>query len=194
MLPIPTDRTEPMSLVTPGVVISTLALFFTVGSFWWIQVRRGRIRTYAPQSYAGAFLNDQVRLVLPLVLHNTGPAPITILDFRLRVDRPGENLPLYMSWHATQPELEPAPANGGRKMPSPMPIEGRRTVERFIEFAQREATLPIEQGPYPVTVEARLGHRPVWRQLASFPLHTQLVPEKNRHAWISRTNDPDWSP
>lgn len=182
-----------MSLSTPGVVISTLALIFTVGSFWWIQVRRGRIRTYAPQSYAGAFPNDQVRLVIPLTLHNTGPAPITILDFRLRIDKPDEES-LYLSWHATQPGLEPAPSNGGRKMPSPLPIEGRRTVDNFIEFARKDVMLEIKEGPYPVTVEVKFGHRKTWRKLASFLLHTQLIPENSKHPWIPRTNDPEWSP
>ncbi|HEX8933671.1 MAG TPA: hypothetical protein VF788_05675 [Pseudonocardiaceae bacterium] len=63
--------------------MAILALF-TVGSFWWIQTRRGRLQTFPPLSSAGAFTEQDVIVSLDLVLHNTGPAPIAVLDFRLR--------------------------------------------------------------------------------------------------------------
>jgi hypothetical protein len=32
----------------PGIIVSVLALLFTVASFWWIQVRRGRLLSWLP--------------------------------------------------------------------------------------------------------------------------------------------------
>lgn len=209
---------DPATWLTPSLVISTLALIFTIASFWWIQVRRGRLRSYPPRSYAGSFLNG-LRLSLPLVLYNSGPAPLVVLDFRLRIDRtrkqraqartrtevntvgaqseqPTEEprLPFYMSWHAIQPKLKPAKVDEGRVMPSPFPVEGRRAVERFIEFARGlPYPLPLD-GPYRATVEVQLAHRRQWRRLVSFPLHAELVDRDTRARYIPRTNDPDWKP
>ncbi len=50
------------------MVVAILALLFTVGSFWWIQARRGRLQTFPPLSYAGAFTEQEVIVSLPLVL------------------------------------------------------------------------------------------------------------------------------
>jgi len=192
-------------LVTPALVVSVLALLFTVLSFWWIQARRGRLETFAPHSYAGSFSLDDLLLSLPMVPHNTGPAPIVVLDFRLRIDKTDEQaalaqgederalLPFYMSWRAIQPKLEPAPPGGGRVMPSPIPLEGRRAVERFIEFSRRSPALLPLNGPYTATVEVKLAHRPSWRPIVRFPLHTELH-GGDPAAYIPRTNDPAWEP
>lgn len=200
------------SWLTPALIVSVLALLFTVFSFWWIQARRGRLQTFPPHSYAGAFAEQDLMLSLPLVLHNTGPAPIVVLDFRLRIDKTERQfewarvdgqaderalLPFYMSWRAVQGQLEPAGALGGerhgeRHMPSPFPVDGRRAVERFIEFGSKSPALVPLNGPYTATVEIRLAHRPSWRPLLTFPLHTQLVEEDGPALFIPRSNDPAW--
>lgn len=33
-----------MKVMTPAIVISLCALLFTIGSFWWINLRPGRLR------------------------------------------------------------------------------------------------------------------------------------------------------
>jgi len=48
-----------------AVVISILALLFTLGSFWWLNARRGSLEAATPQSYAFV---DGFRLRLPLAL------------------------------------------------------------------------------------------------------------------------------
>lgn len=203
--------------VQPSLVVSVLALVFTIASFWWIQVRRGRLRSYPPTSYAGAFPGTDVRLVLPLVLYNPAPAPITILAFRMRIDPHvcricgrghDPTVPATLSWQAVQGQLEPAGArnevrHGTRVLPSAFPIEGRRAVERFIEFARKDQRLRLADGPYPATVEVLLAHRRLWRWLArrggwrrlvEFELHTELVEKDGRDRWLVRTNDPEWQP
>lgn len=198
----------PISWLTPALVVSILALLFTVGSFWWIQARRGRLKSFPPLSYAGVFTERDLVLSLPLVLHNTGPAPIVVLDFRLRIDKteqqfewtqddgqPDERalLPFYMSWRSVQGQLEPAGSRGGeRHMPSPFPVEGRRAVERFIEFGRRSPALLPLNGPYTATVEVKLAHRSAWSLLLSFPLHTELAEGDGRVRYLVRSNDPAW--
>jgi hypothetical protein len=58
--------------------VAALALLFTVGSFWWIHARRGRLRCYTSHVYSGAYAAGKLVLVLPLVLHNPAPAPLVV--------------------------------------------------------------------------------------------------------------------
>ena len=184
--------------LTPALIVSILALLFTIASFWWIQVRRSRLRSYPPLSYAGALTRKGLMLNLPLVLYNTGPAPIVILDFRLRIvstsDEESLDFPLLLSWYAIQPRLEPAPVGGGRVMPSPIALNGRQAVERFIEFGRRSAPSDLVNGPYNVTVEVRLAHKGAsWSRLVQFDLHTELAKANARNAYLQHTNDPEWT-
>lgn len=190
--------------VSGSVFVSILALGFTVGSFYWIQVRRGRLRSYKPRTYAG-FYGQQMHLVLPLVLHNTGPAPIVATDFRLILDvgigpadrqQDGFRLPIMMPWSAIQASIHPGKElgpSGGRVHPSPIPVEGRRAVEHFIEFAAGGKKLDLAAGPYSARIEVLLGHTDRWRELVTFPLHTQLATDDTSARFITRTNDPTWS-
>jgi hypothetical protein len=172
------------------------------------------LQAFPPLSYAAALDEQDVILLLPLVLHNTGATPIIVLDFRLRIDKTEQQLestrnanqanerplpPLYLSWRAIQTQLEPAgemrgERHGERHTPSPFPVDGRRAVERFIEFGRRQPVMVPLNGPYTAIVEVRLAHRQDWRPLLSFVLHTELVEEDSRSRYLTRSNDPNWEP
>lgn len=184
-----------------GLLIATLALTFTIASFWWIQVRRGRIIIYPPSTYAGSFTSHKLVVVLPLVLYNTGPAPQVVLGLRMRI---GENrlehgsdesgLPATIYWHATISRLyNPEDGKGSRVYASPFPVDGRKAAERFVEFQWNPPRTTLEHGPYDVIVEVRTAHRPGWRRAVAFQLNTQLS-DSDRGAMLVRPNDPDWSP
>jgi hypothetical protein len=190
------------------VIISACALLFTVGSFWWLQARRGRLRSFPPQTYAGVFTAERVQFNFPLVLHNTGPAPIVVLAFRLRIDKTVEQyaaaqtlereeravLPVYMSWQATQTHLHQVGVDSEQKMPAPFPVNGRSAMERFIELGVADPPLLFEHGPYTANIEVKLADRRSWRLLVSFPLHTELTEADGRSRYRTWTNDPDWQP
>ncbi|GAA4605003.1 hypothetical protein GCM10023107_70240 [Actinoplanes octamycinicus] len=157
--------------------------------------------SYPPLSYAGYFHPNDIRLVLPLVLYNPGPAPIVVLNFRLHVsggvppiDGTTSPVPFSMSWQAIQPRLEPAGVGGGRLMPSPIAVAGRSAVERFIEFGRAvQVDLPLKAGPYEVAVEVQEAHHAAWRRLVKFKLHTELTLDGDEaRAYIVRNNDPGW--
>jgi hypothetical protein len=69
--------------ITPPVVISVCALLFTVGSFWWIQARRGRLRAYGPHAYGGCLAGNKKLFIHPLIIHNPAPAPLAVTNARL---------------------------------------------------------------------------------------------------------------
>jgi hypothetical protein len=167
-----------------SVILSACALLFTVGSFWWLQARRGRLRSFPPQTYAGVFRTERLQFTFPLVLHNTGPAPIVVLDFRLRIDQDGErsSLPFLLSWQATQAHLTQVGVQGEQRLPAPFPVNGRSAVERFVELGMADPPLLLEHGPYTATVEVRLAHRPAWRPLVSFPDGATVAMFCRRHS------------
>jgi hypothetical protein len=166
--------------ITPSVFIAILALLFTIASFWWIQVRRGRIVIYPPSTYTGSFTLDKLVLILPLVLYNTGPAPLVVLGLRMTINHkmrdgsPAESaLPTTIYRHATPSRLyNPEDGKGSRAYASPFAVEGRKAVERFVEFQWNSAGTTLEHGPYDVIVEVQTAHRRGWRRAMAFQLHT----------------------
>src|SRR3954467_7179760 len=100
--------------LTPSVAPAVSALLFTVGSFWWIQVRRGRLRCYTSHTYSGSYAPNKLVFVLPLVLHNPAPAPLIVADLRLRIDarrqQGGDDsaeLPMHLRWIASHTSVYP---------------------------------------------------------------------------------------
>src|SRR5690349_5340810 len=100
--------------LTPSLVASVLALLFTIVSFWWIQVRRGRLNCYISHAYSGAFGPEKLLFVVPLVLHNPAPAPLVVTDLRLRIDgltgrlsKDSDKLPIKLRWISSHTAVYP---------------------------------------------------------------------------------------
>src|SRR6266496_3174530 len=66
-----------------SIAVASLALVFTIGSFWWLNARQGRLKSFEPQSFAACRTPDILRLRFPLVFYNTGAKPIVVQDMRL---------------------------------------------------------------------------------------------------------------
>jgi hypothetical protein len=187
--------------ITPSIAVALLALLFTIGSFWWIQVRRGRLRCYTSHVYSGAFGADKLILVLPIVLHNPAPAPLAVIDLRLRIDglrgRRGSDyteLPLNLRWIASHAAVYPK--NETRTYAAPFAVDGRKATERFIEFQCDNPATLLEDGPYAATVEVLVAPsgwftRQRWHKLVAYTFNTQLAGEA-RARLIPRSNDPDF--
>jgi hypothetical protein len=79
----------------PSVAIASLALLFTVGSFWWLNARQGRLKSSEPQSFAACRTPDKLRLLFPLVIYNSGATPIIVQDMQLNFPRNHAGRRLY---------------------------------------------------------------------------------------------------
>jgi hypothetical protein len=186
--------------ITPSVVVAVSALLFTVGSFWWIQVRRGRLRCYTSHSYSGSYGPNKLVFVLPLVLHNPAPAPLVVADLRLQIDTLSKRgsddsaaLPMRLRWIASHSSVYPK--NETRAYSAAFAVDGRKAVEKFIEFQRDDPPTLLQEGPYKATIEALVEPRRwlagrKWRRIASYTFNTQLATE-GRTSLIPRTNDPD---
>jgi hypothetical protein len=80
--------------LTSAAVVAICALIFTVASFWWLNARRGRLKTFEPHTFAAAITPQIVRLRLPLVLYNTGAIPIVVQNLRVSFQSEQNSVPL----------------------------------------------------------------------------------------------------
>jgi hypothetical protein len=188
--------------ITPSVAVAVMALFVTIGSFWWIQVRRGRLQCYTSHVYTGCFGPKKLVFILPLVLHNPAPAPLVVVDLRLRVNVLGNRrnkdfaeLPIDLRWIASHSAVYPK--NETRTFAAPFAVDGRKAVEKYIEFQQDAPPTLLEDGPYQVTVEALVEPQHYWRaprkwrELITYQFNTHLA-VNGRTSLIPRSNDPDF--
>ncbi|RAO09572.1 hypothetical protein MED15_05861 [Micromonospora noduli] len=186
--------------ITPSLATAVLALLFTVASFWWIQVRRGRLRCYTSHVYSGAFSPRKLVFVVPLVLHNPAPAPLVVTDLRLLIDAskggPSSDLagfPMKLRWIASHTAVYPKDET--RTFAAPFAVDGRKAVECFIEFQRADPPRLLEDGPYKATIEALVEPRSWrtrrrWSPLLSYTFNSQLA-GASRASLIPRSNDPD---
>jgi hypothetical protein len=166
--------TEQQSTLPAAAVVAGCALVFTVASFWWLNARQGRLKSWEPLSFAAGLSQTQSRFRFPIVLYNTGAKPIVVQDFRLSFpDESPSMAPL--PWTSSRSQLRPENSDELR-LPASFAVAGREAEQLFIEFG---ADLPRYFVPaardYRVTVEARLGHRDEWQPLVTFIWHGARV-------------------
>jgi hypothetical protein len=151
-------------------LIACLALAFTIGSFWWLNARQGRLKSFAPHSFAAAATSEQSRLRLPLVLYNTGAKPIIVQNMRLWF--PGTGSPV-LPWSATKSQLMPD-RDDGRDLPAVFSILGRTAQQMFIEFGGRFAG-GLPDRDCQAQIDVKLGHREGWDHLITFTLWATVI-------------------
>jgi hypothetical protein len=104
------DRLERLNAIIPlstliGPFIAILALLFTVATFWWLNARQGKLRSYPPYSFGFSSSPGQALLRFPIVLYNTGPKPIIVQDIRLKFRKQRAVQPL--PWRTSRSQLKP---------------------------------------------------------------------------------------
>ncbi len=181
-----------------ALLISLLALCFTVVSFWWLHARPGRLRTWEPRSYIAAATQgdgETLHLRLPLVLYNDGATPIDVEQLRVAMAPEVAEDPTF-ALQAIHPTLYGT--NDERQFATGFSVPGRTTLERTFEF-QRARCAPVhqdDQGDYSFTLYGKVfGERRLlrrwpdtrWVSLLDFTLtgvvwSSRLIPRDNRTA------------
>ena len=169
-------------VLAPGVLVSVLALVFTVGSFWWINVHRGRLESYEPQVYSGYILRNGFRLRLPLTIYNTGARALTVIDLRVVFVDAAVTVPVITFRHSIKPL-----SGDVADFAHPFPVPARQAVTRFVEFG-RENWAPEKATKYRVRVEVRTGDDGKWSGLTNVDLWS---PEPAKAgSYIAHRRDP----
>jgi hypothetical protein len=165
-----------------AVLVAALALLFTVASFWWIQVRRGRLVSYEPQSYSGYVMGDGFRFRLPLSIYNTGARTLVVIDLRLCFVDLDVTVPVITFRRSLKPTSDDV-----EDFAHPFAVPGRSVVSRFVEFGSNHWA-PAPDTRYRLRVEARAGDDGEWSELVRFELSS---PEKEKaRAYITYRRDP----
>jgi hypothetical protein len=169
--------------VTAAVVVAGLALLFTVASFWWIQMRRGRLEAYEPQTFSGFIQASRYRLRLPLTIYNTGARTLVVTDLRAVFAANNVGVPVITFRRSIKPIGDDV-----EDFAHPFPVAGRQAVSRFVEFGADEGWAPTTATTYRIAVEARVGGDRKWRKLVDVELTT---PDGDlAKAYITHRRDP----
>lgn len=109
----------------PALIISSLALLFTIVSFWWMNWRRGKLIVGAPRSFAAkGSQQGNLIITLPLVFYNNGASAIVVQNLRLLLlHEDSDSRPLF--FNAT---LEKLLIDEGRAFATQFPVRGREAI------------------------------------------------------------------
>ncbi|SMC99159.1 hypothetical protein SAMN05661093_03646 [Kibdelosporangium aridum] len=174
-----------LNSLTPTVVVAACALLFAVGSFWWLNARRGKLRSFEPYSFAAFNQPELVLLRIPLVLHNTGAAPLVVQNLRLRI--PGAGLTLPLPWRSSRTRVDPRQGEE-TQLPAVFAIPGRTAEVRLIEFGAPLPGFVLATREYRAVIDVKLGHRKQWSTLVAFALRAENVTAKD--SYIAYSNAP----
>ena len=175
----------------PSVAIASLALLFTVGSFWWLNARRGKLKSYEPQSFAACRTPDKLRLLFPLVIYNSGATPIVVQDMQLNFPEESRwKAPL--PWTTTRSQLPPSsdsfrhPATAGPfpRYSQSLDEPPNRCLLSSEDYSPIVAPLARD---YRIRIEVKVVHRKRWIQLVTFTLRAAHVTEPERYIAYSNS-------
>ena len=170
-----------------ALIISILALSFTIFSFWWMNWRTGRLRVGMPRSYAAFASANSLILEFPLVFFNDGPTPIVVEN--LRVIILDEALAKPLSFTATVGKLG---TDQNRALATQFPVKGREALLLICEFQRRSGNFTFEARGYKIDLQARLGGDGQWQSICRFPLDvtSQDLPALDQQ-FIAHDNMPE---
>ncbi|MEU8933331.1 hypothetical protein AB0D30_26040 [Streptomyces sp. NPDC048409] len=179
-----------------AAIVAACALIFTVTTFWWLNARQGKLRSWEPHSFAAAITPQLARLRFPLVFYNTGAKPIVVIDLRLSFPEEQRSV-LPLPWTTTRDRLRPE-SDDGVRLPAPFAVSGRAADQVFLEFGAPFPGFVPEARDYRAVIEGRLGRRTVldralrrhqtWQPILSFTLRARHITEPG--AYIPYSNKP----
>lgn len=148
-----------MSVAIAALVISIFAFFFALGSFWWLNARRGSIQAATPQSYAFV---EGFRLRLPLAFFNDGAIPLLVTDLRISISDVG-----HFPWQTTRSTLRPS-SDDKHAFATPFSVQGRNTRELIAEFGDNHSWLPTPSSKHELRLEAKVHPKNSWEEVLIF--------------------------
>ena len=151
----------------PALIISVLALLFTIFSFWWMNWRTGKLHVSPPRTYA-ALGSLEARMVLefPFIFFNDGPMPIIVQNLRLIFSDEKQHLPLIFM--ATVKEVG---NHQNRAFATQFPIRGREAILYICEFQREPGNLVFEAKKYQLELQGKLGNSKKWKKICQFNLN-----------------------
>jgi len=174
------------------VLLACVGLPWTVGTFWWMHWRKGRIVVGTPRTYAAIShqRNDYLLVRLPLVLYNIGAATIVVENLRLTLEQSGRKSPvLYFNQTVSKLDVEQE-----RDWAKQFPVEGREAASLICEFLRKPRSgFVFSAGNCNAVLEGKFDDKN-WKVISKFKLRTPeayLSTLNSNERLIPYDNDPD---
>lgn len=170
-------------MIDASLIVSAAALIFTVGSFYWLQARKGQMRAQKVSTFSGAIRPDGVFLRLPIMIYNTGAKPRVVSGLRLRFCG-GEQEVLECQTFRTGLE---AKTGDTQDFFHPYVVPGRGIDTKFAQFQGRY--LPHRFGDEPTffDIEVQCEGSPKWKAIGRVEVHTEIM---HTAIYITYSNNP----
>ena len=152
-----------------AVIVSALAALFTIGSFWWLHWRRGRLIVSKPKSFSLARTSDRIVLELPLSFYNNGAAPIVIDNLLLRIKNQNENILLFHN--ATRIKL----GDREQQWATQIPVDGRKAVMNVYSFHTEIPSSCMNIGEWHCLLLGKLDCKTTYKELGKFDLYVTQI-------------------
>lgn len=168
-----------------AVLISCSALAFSIGSFYWLQARKGRLKLLPVVAFSASASKERFRLRLPITIYNTGAKPRVVVAVRLRLL--GTSPYLFLECHNYRKTID-GNEQDFEDAPAPYVIPGRNVVTKFPHFhADTVRGLFGNEGkPCRFEFQALLDDKPDWVSLGEIEVHTEII---HTSAFISYSNN-----
>lgn len=155
--------------------ISVCALLFTVGSFWWIHARKGKMLMLPVDTFGGYVGQRGITLRLPILIRNTGAKPRIVRLLRL-VAVDGNLVPLTLEAQTFSRSLNPrSGADDTKDMVHAYVVEGRGVDSRFIAFQSSDLPRLAPGAPINFRVEGKLDTQEKWLTLGHTKVHVGIM-------------------
>jgi hypothetical protein len=174
-----------------GTILALIGLMWAIGTFWWMNWRKGRIITSIPRTYAAVSqgMSEMLLVRLPLVFYNTGAATIIIQNLRLTLEQ-NKRKSAILYFNRTASELN---ASAETEWARPFPVEGRKACSVICEFLRKPGRFVFSKGGCNALLEGKFDSDKKWRMVSNFKLRTPSAYLKtlNSQTLIPYDNDPD---
>lgn len=169
------------------LVVSVSALAFTVGSFYWLQARTGRLKVYPVSTFSGSAADPSFLLRLPIMIYNSGAKPRVVSGLRLRFH--GEESAL-LECHTFRVGVRPT-SDDIEDFFYPYVVPGREVVTKFAHFRGEGFLRLLTDRPSSFVVQVQHEGKSKWKALGEVVVHTETM---YTGSYISYSNNPGvWS-
>ena len=166
------------------MVVAACALLFTVGSFWWLYARPGRLLMTEVRTFAALIQTGGAVLRIPVTLYNTGAKPLVVADLRLSLASAGlASMALAANFRKSVRTSE----DDVDDFTYPFVVPGRSVVTKFVEFGAKPTIMATGE-PTLARLEVLVSHRG-WRRAGECVIRTDSI--SRPESYIAYSNDPD---
>ena len=179
-----------------ALIVSITLLFFTLYSFYLINLRKGQIIVGSPSTYAICVQpgeNGLTWVELPLIFYNNGAITQFISNLRLSLQQ-NSTISNYLYFEAIYEKMPLSDLGSNKERRSEVAhqfaIEGRKTYSGVFAFGWRPGGLVPSVCNFRSILEAKLNDNVNWKKITEFNINISTLTIDKLHTLRPYFNDP----